>query len=171
MALFVSFAYFNGNAGCEVSGPQPAILLVYAFHAWGDPRSRRHPSASRRFRSASFCSWCGLRPTRMTNPFNRGGAPGRAHISAKSRRSFSPASIPAKPRAPRMPPASRSSGTSSSGLAARIGFPRRVNPNPLQQCRGFGACPHSRQPGLGGPFWFAKVATARQLGCCRDRRR
>jgi hypothetical protein len=34
MALFVSFAYFNGNAGCEVSGPQPAILLVYAFHAW-----------------------------------------------------------------------------------------------------------------------------------------
>ena len=29
MALFVSFAYFNGNAGCEVSGPQPAILLAY----------------------------------------------------------------------------------------------------------------------------------------------
>jgi hypothetical protein len=34
MALFVSFAYFNGNTGCEVSGPQPAMLLAYAFHAW-----------------------------------------------------------------------------------------------------------------------------------------
>lgn len=32
--LFVSFAYFTESAGCEVSGPQPAILLAYAFHAW-----------------------------------------------------------------------------------------------------------------------------------------
>jgi hypothetical protein len=32
--LFVSFAYFTETPGCEVSGPQPAILLAYAFHAW-----------------------------------------------------------------------------------------------------------------------------------------
>jgi uncharacterized membrane protein len=61
------------------------------------------------------------------------------------------------------------SGTSSSGLGARIGLSRRVNPNPFQQCRGFGPCPHSRQPGLGGPFWIAKVAAARRRGCCRNR--
>jgi hypothetical protein len=30
----VSFAYFTETPGCEVSGPQPAILLAYAFHAW-----------------------------------------------------------------------------------------------------------------------------------------